>query len=199
MPRVHFVKKARKDNPAVKAGESYYWWKFRYGGKRYSATPPKQSQLTQSAYFGALYDLTDQIDEWEGEADDFESFKEEVAEALGELRDEQQEKIDNMASYNLEYSPTGEMIQERLDACEAAVDEIECIDDFEFDDDEFDEDEPRPEDYDEDDDYDDDYTDWEQRKADYEDGEEDRRNEAFNEWIGDAKSQMSDAVSNAIV
>jgi len=34
MPRVHFVKKARKDNSAAKAGESYYWWKFRYRGRR---------------------------------------------------------------------------------------------------------------------------------------------------------------------
>ena len=39
MPRVHHVKSARKDNPVAKKGESYYWWKFRYGGKRYSKTP----------------------------------------------------------------------------------------------------------------------------------------------------------------
>ncbi len=54
MPRVTHVKKARKDNPVCKAGESYYWWKFRYGGKRYSLTRPRPSQLTQSAYFGGL-------------------------------------------------------------------------------------------------------------------------------------------------
>jgi len=31
MPKVHFVKAARKDYPgdSVLKGESYYWWKFR--------------------------------------------------------------------------------------------------------------------------------------------------------------------------
>ena len=43
MPRVNYVKKARKNNPAVKRGESYFWWKFRYGGKQYSKTRPRQS------------------------------------------------------------------------------------------------------------------------------------------------------------
>ena len=34
MPRVHFVKKARKDYPStgIQKGDSYYWWQFRYGG-----------------------------------------------------------------------------------------------------------------------------------------------------------------------
>jgi len=32
MPRVHFVKKARRDYPDddIKKDESYYWWKFRF-------------------------------------------------------------------------------------------------------------------------------------------------------------------------
>ena len=54
MPRVHYIKKALKDNSAVKKGEPYYWWKFRYGGKRKSATRPRPSQLTQSKYSEVL-------------------------------------------------------------------------------------------------------------------------------------------------
>ncbi len=56
MARAHFVKKARKDNPAagIKAGDSYYWWKFRRGGKHYSKTAPRPSQLTQSEYLRRL-------------------------------------------------------------------------------------------------------------------------------------------------
>ena len=48
MARVIHVQKARKDNPAVKKGQPYYHWSFRFGGKHYSATYPRPSQLTQS-------------------------------------------------------------------------------------------------------------------------------------------------------
>lgn len=61
MARAHFVKKARKDNPAVKAGESYYWWKFRRGPKRYSKERPRPSQLTQSEFYGQVYGLQEDM------------------------------------------------------------------------------------------------------------------------------------------
>jgi len=64
MPRVNFVQKARKDNPVAKAGESYYWWKFRYGGKHYSLTRPRESQLTQSEFLGAMYSLLEEIQDF---------------------------------------------------------------------------------------------------------------------------------------
>lgn len=37
MARATLVKKARKDIPGtdIKAGDSYYWWAFRFGGKHY--------------------------------------------------------------------------------------------------------------------------------------------------------------------
>ena len=135
MPRVHFVKKARKDNPAVKAGESYYWWKFRYGGKRYSATPPKGSQLTQSAYYSQIRALCESIEETDvDDQDSFDGLKDDIGSELEMLRDECQEKLDNMAQYNLEYSPTGEMLQERIDACENAQMEFDSIEEWNEDD-----------------------------------------------------------------
>lgn len=143
MPRVHFVQKARKDNPAVKKGESYFWWKFRYGGKRYSATRPRQSQLTQSAYFGQLYSLQEMIEDYEvNDNDDFTSLRDEVASELDNLRDETQGSLDNMPE-SLTYSPTGELLQERVDACENAQSEVENID-------EFDDEEPDLDDFEED-------------------------------------------------
>lgn len=74
MPRVHFVKKARKDvsNSDIKKGESYYWWKFRFGGKCVSRTPPKQSQLTQSDFLSQIYKIQDRISEMTTD-DDFEN------------------------------------------------------------------------------------------------------------------------------
>jgi hypothetical protein len=143
MPRVHHVKKARKDNPVCKKGESYYWWKFRYGGKRYSLTRPRPSQLTQSAYFGGLRALCEQIEDTEvNDNDDFTSLRDDVASELNVLGNEAQESLDNMPE-QLQYAPTGELLQERIDACENASSEVESID-------EFDEEEPEIADYDQD-------------------------------------------------
>lgn len=173
MPRVHFVKKARKDNEVAKRGESYYWWKFRYGGKRFSKTRPKQSQLTQSPYFATLYDLTDSVNETPCyDNADFEALKESIKDELESLGQECQEKLDNMPD-SLQYSPTGELLQERADACENAAMEIDSIDEFEFDNDE---------DYDEDSD---EYAEAEQ--------------EQFNDWIDDAKEQLNDLISDCHV
>ena len=63
MPKVHHVKKARKDNRAVKKGESYYWWKFAYSSKRYSKTYPKASQLTQSDKLSRYYEAQETVDD----------------------------------------------------------------------------------------------------------------------------------------
>ena len=144
MPRVHFVKSARKDNPVAKKGESYYWWQFYRSGKSYSKTRPRQSQLTRSAYFGTLYSLQEMIEDTEvTDNDDFTALRDEVASELDNLRDETQSSLDNMAEYNLEYSPTGELLQERVDACENAQMEVEGAE-------EFDEEEPDIDDFDQD-------------------------------------------------
>lgn len=126
MPRVHFVAKARKDNSAVKAGEPYYWWKFRYGGKRLSASPPKPSQLTQSKWAG-VYEAREEL-----EALDFSSTSvEEVRDALSsaadrveEVRDEYQESLDAMPAQE---GHVAEGIQERIDHLDALADELRSV------------------------------------------------------------------------
>lgn len=172
MPRVHHVKKARKDNPVAKKGESYYWWKFRYGGKRFSKTPPKQSQLTQSPYYAALYDMQDEIAEYDCLAyEDFECFVEEIQSQVSDLREETQSSLDNMPE-SLQYSPTGELLQERIDALDGVEYELQ-VDEFEF----------NPEDF-----------------EDYEEVTgaemEERKAEAFAEWLGSAKDELSEAIGN---
>ena len=69
MPRVHYVKKSRKDNPAVKKGESYYHWKFAYSPKRYSKTRPRPSQLTQSYKLSRYYEAQEAIEDADAHGD----------------------------------------------------------------------------------------------------------------------------------
>ena len=125
MARVHFVKKARKDVGDIKAGESYFWWKFRFGSKHVSKTRPRRSQLTQSEYYGNLYDIEDEIgalvagDNLEGDVSD-------IASRLRDIASEQEDKLSNMPD-SLQYSPTGELLQQRADDCNQAADELENV------------------------------------------------------------------------
>jgi hypothetical protein len=141
------------------------------------------------------------------DADEFESLVDEVRSEIECLRDETQEKLDNMSEYGLEYSPTGEMIQERIDALENAECELE-VDEFMFDEEEFDEDEPDLTDYDPTDFEneeemvemcEDDHEDWEQRQEEHREAEEERRANEFSEWLSDAKDQLTEAVYNCEV
>ena len=152
MPKVHLVKKARKDNDHynIKAGDSYYWWKFRYGGKRYSKTQPRPSQLTQSEYLSTVYGLQEQIEDMPIDANDLLSAADElrsVADEIRNLGEEQESKIDNMPD-SLQYSETAERLRTRASLCEelageleSAADDIENLEVTEINEEECDEDE----------------------------------------------------------
>jgi hypothetical protein len=130
MPRVTFVKKARKDNPVAKRGESYYWWKFKFGAKHYSLTPPKRSQLTQSNFFSQMYDIEDEVlGNFAGmqSVDDLQSVVEDAADQIRALGEECQDNLYNMPE-SLQESPTGELLQSRIDECEGMAEELEGVD-----------------------------------------------------------------------
>ena len=127
MPRVHFVKKARKDNPACKAGESYFWWKFRFGGKQFSKTRPRRSQLTQSGFLSQLYEIEDALSgyAWDG---DPEAFTQEMSSQLEDLKCECEDSLQNMPEHLQESSSSGELLQERIDGLDEMIQELEAID-----------------------------------------------------------------------
>lgn len=142
MARATFVKAARKDYPehGIKKGDSYYWWAFMQGGrggpKRYSKTPPKRSQLTQSEFYSRLYDLQDHVSALTAQdADQLSSDRDSIAEELRELGSEQTDKFDNLPE-NFQNGETGERLTERAEWCESQADEFEQIDfdDFEAED-----------------------------------------------------------------
>jgi len=188
MPRVTHVKKAQKDNPVCKKGESYYWWKFRYGGKRYSLTRPKASQLTQSAYYGSLYEVEERIaEEACGTAEEMEALRDEISEEIRNIGQECQDSLDNMPD-SLQQGPTGELLQERIDACDGAADEIESIDiDIEFEAEEMDDD---PE-WDE--------TEREEAIENHRAEEEEREANELIDWLDEKRTEMTEAIGNCHV
>lgn len=121
MPKVHFVKKAAKDNSVVKKGEPYYWWKFRYGGRRMSKDYPPRHLLTQSSFLSQLYQLQDGVYTTQ---DDVES----LISDLETLRDECQDSLDNMPESLQESSESGVLLQERIDGLEEWISNLEGID-----------------------------------------------------------------------
>lgn len=142
MPRVHTVKKARKNYPDydIKKGDTYYWWKFRYGGKVKSKTYPKRAQLTRSGFKQTIYGIEDRIAEISADdPSDLESDIEDIKGELESLKEECESSLENMPENLQESSESGMMLQERIDGLDEAIGELE---NFEFD---FDETEAREE------------------------------------------------------
>ena len=127
MAKAILVKSARKPNPVAQVGESYWWWQFRYGGKHYSKDRPTRSQLTQSSFLSQLYSLEDEF-EWGSTVDDLENNLRDFIGELETLQDECQESLDNMPDSLRDSSPTGELLQERLNALEEWIDALGNID-----------------------------------------------------------------------
>lgn len=130
MARANFVKAARKDIPGtgIKKGDSYYWWKFRFGGKRVSKTAPSRSDLTQSAFYGTLYEIEDRFGGGFATVDELQSEVENAISDLEALRDECQEKLDAMPDNLRDTSSSGELLQSRVDELDTLIDELNGLD-----------------------------------------------------------------------
>jgi methyl-accepting chemotaxis protein len=129
MPRVHHVKKARKDNPVAKKGEEYYWWKHAFGAKQFSKTPPRRSQLTQSGFLSEMYDIEDELNAFSGDTlEDIRQDIEDIVERVRQLSDESQDSLDNMPDHLQETSDSGMLLQERVENCDQMIDELEAVD-----------------------------------------------------------------------
>ena len=116
------------DNILIAKGESYYWWQFKNSPKQYSKNPPRASQLTQSAYLSTLYGIDEQIEDFSADtAEELKDFVEDIKTQLEELRDTTQESFDNIPE-NLQYSPNAELLQERIDCLEIAINELNSMD-----------------------------------------------------------------------
>ena len=129
MPRVYHVKKARKKNPVVDVGESYFWWKHAFGPKQFSKTRPKASQVTGSAFLSTFYGLQEELEA--GYFSDFESLeaqRDELVTQLQDLHDECESSLENMPEHLQDTSESGVLLTERIDELDSAIGTLEGID-----------------------------------------------------------------------
>lgn len=128
MARAHFVKKARRAYRAegIKKGESYWWWKFKRGTKQRSKTQPRPSQLTQSEFWGAVYDLQERLDGLT-ESDGAESVRSEIECIIDEIRSLGSDQLDKQGNMpeSLQQSETGELLENRATGCDDWADNVE--------------------------------------------------------------------------
>ena len=130
MSKVTFVKCAAKDNPAlsIKKGDSYYWWKHRFGPKQVSKTPPTPAMTTSSEFLRSAYNLNDELAAFVcSTVEDAETQTQDLSDRARELAEECQEKFDNMPE-GLQQGSTGELLQERVDGMNELADALENLD-----------------------------------------------------------------------
>lgn len=133
MAKVSQVKKARKafiaeDGKEVKVGDPYYWWKFKFGVRKTSTTYPKPQQLTQSGFMQSLYGIQEMISALSpSDEGSLEDALQNITTEIQDLLDEQQSNLENMPEHLQESSSSGQLLQERIDALENWISDLEDI------------------------------------------------------------------------
>jgi len=141
MARVRTVNKAQKDQGTCGAcstplprGCTYRWWKFRFGPKRVrcmdTKCSPARSQLTQSEYYGALYDAEDAFNKDIDAANNVEDVATaliDANQAVEEIRSELEEKYSAIEEHFPSGCPNMETIEERQGACEELASELDNL------------------------------------------------------------------------
>lgn len=132
------------DVVVIKKGEKYYSWTLYGQATRISSTYPKRQQLTSSDFLITVYDLEDRLSDVRNGTyetmDDIKTEVESIIDEINTLKDETQEKRDNMPE-QLQETGSGEMLGQRVDDLDSWVSDLEGIDypDFEKDEEKTDE------------------------------------------------------------
>lgn len=127
MVKAHFVKSAKIDYPeaGITKGESYWWWQFKFGGKRVSKEEPRHSELTRSGFLHSLYVIKEKIEDLKID-DDLNEERNEIVVDLDILRDECNERLNNTPAF--EESDAADLLRERSDCIQEMIDEFKSID-----------------------------------------------------------------------
>jgi len=128
------IPRDKQDKILIEKGTSYYHWTFRFGPTHISKERPRRSQLTQSSFLGQIYDLEDDMENYEATEISEDVISEWIS-TLEQLRDDCQESLDNMPEGLQESSSSGQLLQERIDNLESWISELENVQ-IDFDEDE---------------------------------------------------------------
>lgn len=127
MPKVEH-RRARKDYPehGIKKGEMYYYTSLKTGPRSSrelrQKEPFKPWQLTTSEYQATWLQLQDRIENFDGEHSDLED----IISELEQLRDDTQDKFDNMPE-GLQQGDTGQLLEERVSELEDLITTLQGI------------------------------------------------------------------------
>lgn len=132
MAKVNIIQKSRKEYKCSKCGKvipvgsKYYKGEINFGPTiiRCSDCKLEAWEVTTSDWQLATGAI---INRWEEDYGLHDSTPEELRDEIENIRDDQQERLDNMPE-SLQGSDVGQLIQERIDACDAAIDELDNID-----------------------------------------------------------------------
>jgi Zn-dependent M32 family carboxypeptidase len=144
MPRVFKIEKSRVPHKCgkcaceIEKGQPYVYWTKRVGFGRISGVKyvrcaksecyPKQSELTSSEFHSAWESIKENTDfSSASTVEDLESARDEAVNEATNLRDETQGKFDNMPE-GLQQGDTGQLLQERIDALEEVISNLESAD-----------------------------------------------------------------------
>lgn len=132
MAKVQVIQKSRKEYKCSKCGKvipvgsKYYKGEINFGPTiiRCSDCKLEAWEVTTSDWqlsTGAI------INRWEEDYGVSDSTPEELRDAIEGIMDEQQERLDNMPE-GLQEGDVGQLLQERIDACESTMYELDSID-----------------------------------------------------------------------
>lgn len=131
MARANFVKKALKDNPVAKKGESYWWWQPFRGAKRFSKERPKPSQLASNEDDSDALAIGEEIEGFTLEgyhvAKDLETARDEWVERIRAVAENVDEKFNNLPD-GLQQAETGQQLEEKASNLNEWADELEGVD-----------------------------------------------------------------------
>lgn len=119
-----------RDEVIVQKGQEYYTWKFQFREACIQLHRPTRSQLTQSAFLQALYELEDRMDDFTATNDvsTNQDAVQEIVDAIRELQQQQEDSLEAMPEALQETSVAGELLRERADALEQWASELEGLD-----------------------------------------------------------------------
>lgn len=132
MGKVNKIKSSRKEfkcnkcNEVIPKGSTYYRGEINFGPTiiRCEKCGLKGYEVTTSDYVMRAGEL---VEDWSNSYSADESGLDDIISAVEELKDELQERLDNMPE-QLQYADTGQLLQERIDGLDSAQSDLESID-----------------------------------------------------------------------